>query len=47
MYMSMPSPPRFSLGSSKSASTDVAGNGDADAPETRASSDAETRAETR
>jgi len=47
VYMSMPSPPRFSLGSSKSASTDVAGPiRDADAPETRASSDAETRAET-
>ena len=47
VYMSMPSPPRFSRGSSKSASTDVAGPiRDADAPETRASSDAETRAET-
>ena len=46
MYMSMPSPPSFSLGSSKSKSNGVAGNGDADAPETRASSDAETRAST-
>ena len=46
MYMSMPSPPSFSLGSSKPKASDVAGNGDADAAETRASSDAETRAST-
>ena len=46
MYMSMPSPPSFSLGSSKSKSKDVALNCNADAPETRASSDSETRAST-
>ena len=31
MYMSMPSPPSFSLGSSKPKASDVAGNGEADA----------------
>ncbi len=46
MYMSMPSPPSFSLGSSKPKASDVAGNGDAASAETRASSDAETRAST-
>ena len=46
MYMSMPSPPSFSLGSSKPKASNVAGNGDAASAETRASSDAETRAST-